>query len=137
MKRGEKSVAMIRVEEINKVTGYIRGGCSPVGMKKRYPTAVVVGVDGVGDLPPVQHPHGVGLGFHGHLSFPIIDTNRGALRSPVGMKKRYPTVIDSRAAGLGTMVVSGGRIGTQVELDPGGMTKTKYPPLLPRVTRVL
>ena len=35
---GEKSVAMIRVEEINKVTGYIRGGCSPVGMKKRYPT---------------------------------------------------------------------------------------------------
>ncbi len=35
---GEKSVAMIRVDEINKVTGYIRGGCSPVGMKKRYPT---------------------------------------------------------------------------------------------------
>ena len=35
---GEKSVAMIRVEEINKVTGYIRGGCSPVGMKKAYPT---------------------------------------------------------------------------------------------------
>ena len=35
---GEKSVAMIRVEEINKVTGYIRGGCSPVGMKKRFPT---------------------------------------------------------------------------------------------------
>ena len=35
---GEKSVAMIRVDEINKVTGYIRGGCSPVGMKKRFPT---------------------------------------------------------------------------------------------------
>ena len=35
---GEKSVAMIRVDEINKVTGYIRGGCSPVGMKKQYPT---------------------------------------------------------------------------------------------------
>ena len=65
---GEKSVAMIRVEEINKVTGYIRGGCSPVGMKKRY-----------------------------------------------------PTVFDSRAAGLETIVVSGGRIGTQVELDPGAL----------------
>ena len=65
---GEKSVAMIRVEEINKVTGYIRGGCSPVGMKKRY-----------------------------------------------------PTVIDSRALGLETIVVSGGRIGTQVELDPGAL----------------
>ena len=35
---GEKSVAMIPVREINKVTGYIRGGCSPVGMKKDYPT---------------------------------------------------------------------------------------------------
>ena len=65
---GEKSVAMSRVDEINKVTGYIRGGCSPVGMKKRY-----------------------------------------------------PTVFDSRAAGLETIVVSGGRIGTQVELDPGAL----------------
>lgn len=65
---GEKSVAMLRVEEINRVTGYIRGGCSPVGMKKRY-----------------------------------------------------PTVFDSRAAGLETIVVSGGRIGTQVELDPGAL----------------
>ena len=65
---GEKTVAMIRVEEINKVTGYIRGGCSPVGMKKRY-----------------------------------------------------PTVFDSRALGLETIVVSGGRIGTQVELDPGAL----------------
>ena len=35
---GEKSVAMIHVADINKVTGYIRGGCSPVGMKKQYVT---------------------------------------------------------------------------------------------------
>ena len=35
---GEKSVAMIHVAEINTITGYIRGGCSPVGMKKAYPT---------------------------------------------------------------------------------------------------
>ena len=35
---GEKSVAMIRVADINKVTGYVRGGCSPVGMKKQYRT---------------------------------------------------------------------------------------------------
>ena len=35
---GEKSVAMIHVADINKVTGYVRGGCSPVGMKKQYPT---------------------------------------------------------------------------------------------------
>ena len=35
---GEKSVAMIHVADINKVTGYVRGGCSPVGMKKQFPT---------------------------------------------------------------------------------------------------
>ena len=35
---GEKSVEMIHVSEINAVTGYIRGGCSPIGMKKRYKT---------------------------------------------------------------------------------------------------
>ena len=33
---GEKSVAMIHVADINKVTGYVRGGCSPVGMKKQF-----------------------------------------------------------------------------------------------------
>lgn len=34
----EKSVAMIHVAEINQITGYIRGGCSPLGMKKRFIT---------------------------------------------------------------------------------------------------
>lgn len=37
---GEKSVDMIHVKDINKVTGYIRGGCSPVGMKKQYKTVI-------------------------------------------------------------------------------------------------
>ncbi|WP_458863181.1 Cys-tRNA(Pro) deacylase [Acidaminobacterium chupaoyuni] len=37
---GEKAVEMIHVSEINKVTGYIRGGCSPIGMKKLYKTVV-------------------------------------------------------------------------------------------------
>lgn len=62
---GEKSVEMIPVADINKVTGYIRGGCSPIGMKKAY-----------------------------------------------------PTVLDESARELETMVVSGGRIGTQIELSP-------------------
>ena len=35
---GEKSVEMVPVKEINNLTGYVRGGCSPVGMKKEYPT---------------------------------------------------------------------------------------------------
>ena len=36
----EKSVEMIPVKDINKVTGYIRGGCSPIGMKKQYKTFI-------------------------------------------------------------------------------------------------
>jgi len=35
---GEKSVEMIHVSEITALTGYIRGGCSPIGMKKQYKT---------------------------------------------------------------------------------------------------
>jgi Cys-tRNA(Pro)/Cys-tRNA(Cys) deacylase len=62
---GVKSVEMIHVSEINKVTGYIRGGCSPIGMKKQY-----------------------------------------------------RTVIDSSCMRYNTILVSGGRIGTQVEVDP-------------------
>ena len=67
---GEKSVAMIRVDEINRVTGYIRGGCSPVGMKKQY-----------------------------------------------------PTVFDRRVEDLPAVVVSGGRIGTQIEVEPAALLR--------------
>lgn len=35
---GDKSIEMIAVKELLGITGYIRGGCSPVAMKKRYPT---------------------------------------------------------------------------------------------------
>ena len=62
---GVKSVEMIHVDEINRVTGYIRGGCSPVGMKKQF-----------------------------------------------------RTVIDSRCEALPTIFVSAGRIGSQVEVAP-------------------
>lgn len=37
---GEKSVEMIHVKDINKITGYIRGGCSPIGMKKQFKTII-------------------------------------------------------------------------------------------------
>ena len=37
---GEKSVEMVHVKELLGLTGYIRGGCSPVGMKKHYPTFI-------------------------------------------------------------------------------------------------
>ena len=35
---GEKSIEMIHVKDITAVTGYVRGGCSPLGMKKKYKT---------------------------------------------------------------------------------------------------
>ena len=62
---GEKSIELLHVSEINAITGYIRGGCSPVGMKKSY-----------------------------------------------------PTVFDRSVEGLPTVIVSGGRIGCQIEADP-------------------
>ena len=60
-----KSLSMLAVKELLGHTGYVRGGCSPVGMKKLY-----------------------------------------------------PTVIDQSAASLETFLVSAGKIGRQVELNP-------------------
>lgn len=37
---GEKSVELIHVKDITKVTGYVRGGCTPIGMKKQFVTVV-------------------------------------------------------------------------------------------------
>jgi len=37
---GDKSIQMLPVKDLLSVTGYIRGGCSPVGMKKKYPTFI-------------------------------------------------------------------------------------------------
>lgn len=41
---GEKSVEMIHVKEIKDVTGYIRGGCTPIGMKKQFRTVIHISV---------------------------------------------------------------------------------------------
>lgn len=62
---GVKSVAMLHVAQLLPVTGYVRGGCSPVGMKKQF-----------------------------------------------------PTVVDASCLSQPTMLVSGGRIGTQIECAP-------------------
>lgn len=67
---GEKSVAMIHVKDINSITGYIRGGCTAVGMKKQYVTRIA-----------------------------------------------------EQAKELPTMIVSGGRIGSQIELAPEDLRK--------------
>lgn len=68
---GEKKVEMIAVKDITKYTGYIRGGCSPLGMKKTY-----------------------------------------------------KTIIDESAASRETFIVSGGKIGIQIELSPEDLANT-------------
>ncbi|MCI8773523.1 MAG: Cys-tRNA(Pro) deacylase [Lachnospiraceae bacterium] len=67
---GEKAVSMIHVKEINAVTGYIRGGCTAIGMKKQYVTR-----------------------------------------------------IDRSAEGLEQVIVSGGRLGSQIELKPDDLCR--------------
>ena len=42
---GEKSIDLLHVAEINGVTGYIRGGCTPIGMKKQFPTVFHTSVE--------------------------------------------------------------------------------------------
>ena len=37
---GEKSLEMLHLKDLTKVTGYIRGGCTAIGMKKQYPTVI-------------------------------------------------------------------------------------------------
>ena len=40
---GEKSIEMLHQKELLPLTGYVRGGCSPIGMKRRYPTFIDAG----------------------------------------------------------------------------------------------
>lgn len=47
---GEKKIEMLAVKDLLEVTGYIRGGCSPIGMKKHYPTYID---ENVKDFPKV------------------------------------------------------------------------------------
>lgn len=47
---GEKKMEMILAREITNVTGYIKGGCSPVGMKKLYTTAVDTSASGFEEI---------------------------------------------------------------------------------------
>ena len=73
---GEKSVEMIHVKDINSVTGYIRGGCTPIGMKKQFTTFADTSAEGfetiyfsagrIGhqvELPPKELVKLVGLRF--------------------------------------------------------------------------
>lgn len=47
---GEKNIHMIHVNDILKLTGYIRGGCSPIGMKKAYRTFIDSNVSDIDNI---------------------------------------------------------------------------------------
>ncbi|MDR2630442.1 MAG: Cys-tRNA(Pro) deacylase, partial [Spirochaetaceae bacterium] len=55
---GEKSAALIPLKDLEPLTGYVRGGCSPIGMKKKVPTLV----DETAELFPTV---GVSAGIRG------------------------------------------------------------------------
>ena len=47
---GEKKIEMLHVKDLLPNTGYIRGGCSPIGMKKQYPTFVDISAEQVDEM---------------------------------------------------------------------------------------
>lgn len=47
---GEKAVSMIKQKELLPLTGYVHGGCSPIGMKKQFPTFVHETAKGYGEI---------------------------------------------------------------------------------------
>ena len=61
---GEKSIEMIKSKELLPLTGYVHGGCSPIGMKKQFPTVVDISVR---DVPKMVFSGGR-IGFQVELS---------------------------------------------------------------------
>lgn len=47
---GEKAVTLIHVKDLTKITGYVRGGCSPIGMKKQFPTVIAKEAEGFPEI---------------------------------------------------------------------------------------
>lgn len=47
---GNKRVEMLHLKDLEKTTGYIRGGCSPIGMKKAYPTYVGAEIEKIDEI---------------------------------------------------------------------------------------
>lgn len=62
---GEKKIEMLPVKELLSYTGYVRGGCSPVGMKKLYPTVIDASALEQGDI--IVSAGKIGMQFHVQL----------------------------------------------------------------------
>lgn len=77
---GEKSIEMIRQAQLLPLTGYLHGGCSPIGMKKRLPTVLDASAEG---LPQVTVSAGK-IGRQVTLSPRDLAALLGASFAPVG-----------------------------------------------------
>ena len=88
---GVKSVAMIPQKKLLPLTGYIHGGCSPIGMKKPFPTFIDASAEG----------------------FDAIVVSAGKVGHQVELSPRALA-----AEGFDAIVVSAGKVGHQVELSP-------------------
>lgn len=75
----EKSVEMIHVKDIQKVTGYIRGGCSPLGMKKQFCTVI----DESAKAQPTVIVSGGKIGFQMELTPEALANSIGAAFAPI------------------------------------------------------
>lgn len=60
---GNKRVEMLHLKDLEKTTGYIRGGCSPIGMKKAYPTYVGQEIDHIEEILVSAGHRGIQMGF--------------------------------------------------------------------------
>ena len=67
---GEKSLEMLHVKDLTPLTGYVRGGCSPLGMKKQFPTVVDQTAAG---FPTIIFSAGM-IGYQVELPLPALKT---------------------------------------------------------------
>ncbi|KOY84037.1 Cys-tRNA(Pro) deacylase [Lysinibacillus macroides] len=63
---GEKKIDMLAVKDLLGYTGYVRGGCSPVGMKKLYPTVIDVSAEQQGSI--IVSAGKIGMQIHVQLA---------------------------------------------------------------------
>lgn len=81
---GEKSLEMLPLKDLTKVTGYVRGGCTAIGMKKQYP--VVIHKDALGSA--YMHVSGGKLGMQLKLRPQDLKKASGAIFADVTYNSR-------------------------------------------------
>lgn len=84
---GEKAVEMIRADELLKVTGYVRGGCSPLGMKKQFVTVFHSGVKSLKTVTVSGGKIGVQIETDPRLLLPLLGASAADLTAEAGPEK--------------------------------------------------